>query len=482
MTWPKRALCALAFGFLSVGPAAAQITGRPFEVSAGAGAFGYDTRAHTKLGPAYTGSIGWRPQSWFTLEGYTVFGPSHADTLPEQNHNLSSYGFDVRFNLRPPDQRVVPYVLTGLGYASSKTFGRAPATLDRGAPSLGGGVLVNVYNQRTYLRLQARDLFFIDRDRISASNDFAVTVGLQMSFGGKERDVDVDGVRDWLDQCERTPIGAKVNAVGCPLDADADSVFDGIDQCPDTPRGCKVDNKGCPIDSDGDGVCDGLDQCPDTPAGKEVDAKGCLVDPDEDGVKIPDDRCEGTLHGCRVDANGCPTDRDGDGVCDGLDQCPELGGPDVDANGCPAEVLQRENQLLDTGRIRIRALSFASGEAGLDAAGQAALDVVGTVLARWPQLRIEISGHADSREKKGQALSQARADTVRALLLARVPALQADSLTAKGYGSDRPATSNETVEGRDRNRRVEFTVLNRGVLVEELKRRRMLEQMKEESK
>jgi len=479
MTWPKRALCALAFGILTAGPAAAQITGNPYEVSGGVGVFGFDTRAHTKLGPAFTGSVGWRPQSWFALEGYAIYGPSHADTLPEQNHNLSGYGIELRFNLRPPDQRIVPFVVTGLAYASSKTFGHAPATLDRGAPSLGAGVLMNVFNQRTYLRLQARDLFFIDRDRFSASNDIAVTAGLQYAFGGKERDVDVDGVRDWLDQCATTPIGAKVNAAGCPLDADADIVFDGIDQCPDTPRGCKVDAKGCPIDSDGDGVCDGIDQCPDTPTGKEVDAKGCLVDPDEDGVKIPDDKCEGTPIGCQVDASGCPTDRDGDGVCDGLDQCPDLGGPNVDAHGCPAEVLQRENQLLDTGRIRIRTLSFASGEVGPDSAARAAIDVVGAVLARWPQLRIEISGHADAREKKGQALSQARADTVRALLLARYPALQADSLATKGYGSDRPAAPNETVEGRDRNRRVEFVVLNRAVLIEELKRRRLMEQMNE---
>jgi outer membrane protein OmpA-like peptidoglycan-associated protein len=483
MTWPKRVGCAFAIGILSAGSAAAQITERPLEVSGTAGLFDYDTRALTKMGPAFGGALGWRAQSWLTLEGHALFGPSKSDTVPQVDVNLSAFGLDLRWNLRPADGRMVPFLLTGLAYAKSHAGGHPPEELERGAPSIGGGVLVNVINQRTYARLQVRDLLFKDRDRAGFSNHFAVTAGLQYVFGGKPRDTDIDGVRDWIDECPLTPLGARVDPRGCPLDADADSVFDGIDACDDTPRGCRVDAKGCPIDTDGDGVCDGLDECADTPAGKPVDAKGCLADPDEDGVRTPQDQCEGTPAGCVVDERGCPKDSDGDGVCDGRDQCPDLGaGYTVNAEGCPEEVLERERQMLDTGRIRIRQISFASGSTAIDSAAGHALDIVAAVIARWPQLKIEVAGHADGRERRGRELSQARADTVRSLLLQRQPRLPADSLSAVGYGSDRPAASNDTVEGRDRNRRVEFVVLNRAVLLEELRRRRLMEQMNEENK
>jgi OOP family OmpA-OmpF porin len=231
-----------------------------------------------------------------------------------------------------------------------------------------------------------------------------------------------------------------VDAGGCSLDADGDGVCDGIDQCPDTPKGAKVDAKGCPIDSDGDGVYDGIDQCPDTPKGAKVDEKGC------------------------------PIDSDGDGVPDGIDQCPDTPkGVKVDSVGCSIEMQQQEAALLETGTIRLENINFATGSADLMPESLPTLDAAGAVLLKWPQLRIEIGGHTDSRGSavRNQRLSQARADSVRAYLVRKFAALPAEQLTTKGYGKSRPVASNADSLGQAKNRRVEFVVLNKDVLEQE---------------
>jgi prophage endopeptidase len=69
---------------------------------------------------------------------------------------------------------------------------------------------------------------------------------------------------------------------------------------------------------------------------------------------------------------------------------------------------------------------------------------------------MEIGGHTDSqgREEMNLGLSQSRADAVLNGLLAR--GVLVSNLTARGYGETRPIADNETEEGRERNRRIEF--------------------------
>ena len=257
----QRALLVIVIAVLCAAPAAAQVIGHPFEFSAGAGAFHYDTRARMKDGPAYTGSLGWRLMPWMTAEGQVTFGPSKADSVTyDLKHNFTYAGLDARWNLRPADGRIVPFLLTGVGYGLSHSTRTPPDKLERGAGNLGLGVLWTLgASQRTFLRLQVRDYLFRERESQEFSNHLAATVGISFLWRGKERDQDLDGVRDWLDKCPNTPIGAKVDPNGCPLDGDGDGVFDGLDKCPDTQKGCAVDKNGCPTDADGDGVCDGID-------------------------------------------------------------------------------------------------------------------------------------------------------------------------------------------------------------------------------
>jgi outer membrane protein OmpA-like peptidoglycan-associated protein len=194
-------------------------------------------------------------------------------------------------------------------------------------------------------------------------------------------------------------------------------VFDGIDQCENTTKGCTVDEKGCPKDSDGDGVCDGLDLCPATPAGIQVDAKGC-----------------------------------------------------------PTELIERETELLDTGMIRLQGINFETSKATIKPESFPALDVVGQVLTKWPELKIEIGGHTDARGSNAanQKLSLARAQAVETYLIQRFPALQTSQFTEKGYGESRPLVPNRDETSWAMNRRVEFVVLNKDVLKHEVERRRQL--------
>ncbi len=473
MTWLKRALPAFAILVLSAVPAIAQVTGQPFEFSGAAGLFNFDTRARVKDGVAYKGSVGWRPFSWLSLEGTALLGPSKADTVPRQKNNFSYFGLDVRWNLRHAEDRAVPFVVTGLGYAASNTSGHVPDKLQRGSGSLGLGLLLNILNPRTYVRLEARDVWFRDRDALEFSNDLAVTAGLHYVLGGRYKDQDLDKVRDWLDKCPDTPIGCIVDANGCPSDADGDSVCDGVDKCPNTPKGCKVDATGCPIDSDGDGVCDGIDACPDTPKGATVDAKGCPSDSDGDGVPDGIDKCAGTPKGCAVDSVGCTQDSDGDGICDTLDKCPNTpSGVQVGPTGCPVEIGAFERALLDSGVARVKGIAFTTEYGPLTPASTAVMDSVGRVLQQYPGLKIEIGGPTDVKGKQAEK-ERLSLDQDRVLIdyfKSKFPLITTGLYTMRGYKAAEGGVVSAP-SAKPTSRRIEFRVMNPDVLPAEREKR-----------
>jgi OOP family OmpA-OmpF porin len=238
-----------------------------------------------------------------------------------------------------------------------------------------------------------------------------------------------------------------VDARGCELDQDLDGIPNALDRCPATPKGAVVDSAGCPRDSDQDGVYDGIDQCATTP------------------------------EGCVVITNGCPTDSDRDGVCDGIDECPDSPATaKVDRSGCSIQVSDKETQLLETGMIRLQNVNFQTGKSRILRESEPVLNEVGNILARWPDLRIEIGGHTDSRGSaaKNKQLSRDRAEAVLEYLMYRFPELKPSQFTTVGYGASVPIASNATESGRAKNRRVEFKVLNKEALKKQKTEQRVL--------
>jgi len=459
-------------------PARAQVAGHVVEAAVGGGLAQFDARDHIQPGVLGTGVIGYRWSTGLTFEYAWLGSLTKRDALlNETDHTFSWTGLDLRWNLRDPSERFTPYLLTGFGFGRSHDKDLVRISR-RGTGSAGAGVVMSLFGQeRTSLRLQVRDVFMQEVDARSFSNHLAVTAALQFTFRGRSKDQDLDGVRNWLDECPNTPFGAKVDAKGCPIDSDGDGVFDGLDKCDGTPSGAKVDKDGCPIDSDGDGVPDGIDVCDSTAQGARVDAKGCPMDTDGDGVFDGIDQCDNSPKGAVVDEKGCPVDTDGDGVPDGLDQCPNTpAGLRVDPNGCPIEVSEKETQLLDTGMIRLQDINFDIGKAVIKPESFPLLDEVAAILLQYPTLTIEIGGHTDNTgsKPKNLKLSEDRAKAVLGYLMQKFPTLDASNFTAVGYGSEAPVASNGTALGRAKNRRVEFRVTNAEVLKIEREKRRFL--------
>ena len=103
-------------------------------------------------------------------------------------------------------------------------------------------------------------------------------------------------------------------------------------------------------------------------------------------------------------------------------------------------------------------VTFATGSASIKSQHYATLNSVAKVLNKYDKTRVEIGGHTDTdgEPEANQLLSEARANAVLNSLLAA--GIEADRMTAVGYGDARPVASNETAEGKRRNRRIEFLV------------------------
>jgi len=284
-------------------------------------------------------------------------------------------------------------------------------------------------------------------------------------------DRDRDMIVDKLDLCPdvhkgKTPDPAKL---GCPAgDRDKDGVLDTDDLCPDVHKGETPDpaKLGCPAgDRDKDGIVDTQDLCPDVHKGETPDPNklGCPAgDKDGDGVPDPKDICPDVPAGHKPDPAklGCPLpDRDKDTVVDPEDACPDQpGAPSADPkkNGCPGLVR------IENGQIAImEPVFFATNKDVILKKSFSVLDNVVEALKASPFIKkIEVGGHTDDRGKAdyNRDLSGRRAKSVVKYLVDH--GIAADKLSDKGYGPDKPIANNKDAKGRERNRRVEFVILD----------------------
>ncbi|MBS2024060.1 MAG: OmpA family protein, partial [Deltaproteobacteria bacterium] len=241
-----------------------------------------------------------------------------------------------------------------------------------------------------------------------------------------------------------------------PPDRDHDGIPDSLDKCPDVAGLKELDGCPKPPDRDGDGVADADDQCPDV-AGP-ADNHGCPVAPKVTIAALP-----------VMALPEAPPDADGDGVPDAQDNCPHDPGP-KENQGCPLRVKQLVVIRGDKVDI-LEKVQFATGKAIIQPGSFKLLNQVATVLDAHPELTlVEVQGHTDNAgdPKKNQLLSQARADAVVRYLSTH--GMDVKRLKAVGYGDQRPVVPNTNRINKEKNRRVEFLVLEMKARVVEVEK------------
>ncbi len=118
------------------------------------------------------------------------------------------------------------------------------------------------------------------------------------------------------------------------------------------------------------------------------------------------------------------------------------------------ECIEQINAILERGKI-----TFEPSSATIEASVAPVIDDIANIMRRCTDERIEIAGHTDSqgREIMNLELSQERAQAVlNALRERRIPTT---SFRAVGYGETTPIADNGSEEGREANRRIEFSLI-----------------------
>ncbi len=122
-----------------------------------------------------------------------------------------------------------------------------------------------------------------------------------------------------------------------------------------------------------------------------------------------------------------------------------------------AEVVELQENLDDL--IEGKVVEFQLNSDVLTPVGTALLDEILAALEKFPAVPIEIGGHTDNQgtPEENQDLSERRAQTAFDYLVAK--GQDPVRFIVVGYGEDLPIASNDSADGRARNRRIEFKAL-----------------------
>lgn len=366
------------------------------------------------------------PLAFVGFEGELGFAPTYVvdpnNVEPDSQATLMMVRAHILGQL--PNWSVTPFVVVGYGEVQSYT-GPLGNDSDPGF-EFGGGVKVP-FSEYVMGRFDVRDTVTNQRGNRAFPHHPELLLGITASLNRTH---------------EPPPVA----------DTDRDGFLDPDDKCPTEPG---VAPDGCPIrDTDGDGFMDPQDKCP-TEAGVAPD--GCPVaDTDGDGFLDPDDKCPKDPG---VAPDGCPDpDPDGDGIIGEHDKCPnepENRNGFEDGDGCPDEIPEDVKKFTGV----IAGVEFDFGKATIRKNSEAILDEAVKVLQAHPSIRVMISGHTDNvgSAERNLELSQQRADSVRTYLVSH--GIEGSRVQAEGMGFNQPIATNDTREGRQRNRRIEFTIL-----------------------
>lgn len=373
-------------------------------------------------GAEFGARLGYYPASFLGLEAEAMMA---ASKVKNTETSAALYAYRGQLVLQAPLPYVAPFILGGVGRLGA--ISRTMANDSDPAWHFGIGAKIPITHLLS-ARLDLRDTLTKNMQQDGQAQTFEVLLGL---FTTVER--------------------SRKEPPPPPPDSDHDGYIDSEDQCPQEQG---VAPRGCPADTDTDGVLDKDDFCP-REAGPAPN--GCPdPDPDHDGVPLPCDQCPKEVG---VKPTGCPIrDTDGDGIFDDKDKCidkPETKNGFEDDDGCPDAVPDAVKKFSGV----IQGISFDKNKATIRPQSKATLANAATVLKNFPSVNLEISGHTSSEGDAdvNQRLSQERADAVKQWFVEN--GVQAERIKTRGAGADEPIADNKTKAGREKNRRIEFKVL-----------------------
>jgi len=405
-----------------------------------------------KLGPAFGLRLGIVPHPLFGIEVEALGMPTKDRNLGQSVFVLGYRG-NLLYHIAPGQLaggKLTPFVLVGAG-ALQVASATANADVfavrkDTDFEFHGGLGLKFAVSDLIQLRLDGRALAVPSIKKQSFTPDFEVLAAVGFTFGGEKvetapppplvKDSDGDGIPDDQDKCP-SEAGTRENG-GCPdKDSDGDGVVDRKDKCPD--KAGPVERDGCPEeDKDEDGIVDSKDKCPEEPE-------------DKDNFE---------------DEDGCPDpDNDKDGVLDAQDKCPtepETKNGYQNDDGCPDEVPVAVKKFTGV----VKGINIRRNSADIKPSSFPLLKEAVSVFRGFPELRVEISGHTSNEGKRdfNMKLSRKRAESVKGFLTSA--GIDEKRIGTVGYGPDRPIAENDTKEGQEKNRRIEFRLLSPNEKVE----------------
>jgi OOP family OmpA-OmpF porin len=179
------------------------------------------------------------------------------------------------------------------------------------------------------------------------------------------------------------------------------------------------------------------------------------------------------INALRDSLNSMKLDSDRDGVADYFDKCPNTpAGTKVDGSGCALPAPPPPQQSADTTIIQkfyiteedkrivseaMRNIEFDFGKATIRARSLPYLDRVAAML-KQKGFSLKLAGHTDNvgSDAANLRLSKSRAESVKSYLVSQ--GVNSGRVEAVGYGESQPIATNKTDAGRQKNRRVEFTL------------------------
>jgi|GEM_PF-1442790 len=355
------------------------------------------------------------------FNNYAYGNPSYQGVSDEAF--LVDLDANLNFKLLSDKYCVIPYLTGGLGaslYSGTYLLGTSNA---------GAGIQFHVFGDH-FIYLQSTYKFGLTN---YVQDNFNYSIGFTAPL--RERKII---------KAKATPEATIAYKVPIVLDSDGDGVLDIDDSCPKVPGSARF--HGCPlVDTDGDGIFDLDDSCPTVKGFARY--HGCPIpDTDGDGVNDEEDLCPNVKGVARY--HGCPIpDTDGDGINDDEDSCPTVRGV-AENHGCP-EIQTKLNELAKN-------VYFGTGSSVITLKTKKSLDAVTTILTTYLGAKLSIEGYTDNlgNPQNNKNLSQKRADAIMNYFVKNK--IDANRLTATGYGPEKPIGDNKTADGRSKNRRVEL--------------------------